>query len=121
MIAEILSVGTELLLGDIVDTNSQYLSQKLSQMGIDVFYRSCVGDNKPRMLDTLRLALSRSDIVLITGGLGPTMDDITRECVAEVFDLPMEQDETAAQMILARYEKTGRAVPDNALNKKVCI
>ncbi|MBP3371251.1 MAG: competence/damage-inducible protein A [Clostridia bacterium] len=117
MIAEILSVGTELLLGDIVDTNSQYLSQKLSAMGIDVYYRSCVGDNKLRMMDTLHLALSRSDIVLITGGLGPTMDDITRECVAEAFDLPMEQDVIAAEMIRARYSKTGKQMPDNALKQ----
>ena len=79
MIAELISVGTELLMGQILDTNSQYLSQELNAMGFDVYYKSTVGDNPERMKQAFALALSRSDIVITTGGLGPTEDDITKE------------------------------------------
>jgi nicotinamide-nucleotide amidase len=85
MRAEIICVGTELLLGDIADTNTQYLAQRLSALGIDLFYSTAVGDNMPRLVDTLRRAIGRSDLVITSGGLGPTDDDITRESIAEVF------------------------------------
>jgi molybdenum cofactor synthesis domain-containing protein len=82
--AEIISVGTELLLGQIVDTNAAYLSRLLPEFGIDVHYRITVGDNRSRLADALRLALSRADIVFTIGGLGPTQDDVTKETVAAV-------------------------------------
>ena len=75
MIAEIVAIGTELLMGQIVNTDAQYLSQRLQSLGISVYYHTTVGDNPQRMRDTLALALSRSDIVFTTGGLGPTQDD----------------------------------------------
>jgi nicotinamide-nucleotide amidase len=82
MRAEILSVGTELLLGQITDTNATYLERQLSQLGIDFFYVSVVGDNLDRLTQTVRRARGRSDLVIITGGLGPTEDDLTREAIA---------------------------------------
>lgn len=80
--AEIISVGTELLLGQIVNTNAQYLSQGLAELGIDVYYQTVVGDNVNRLLDTIRIARGRADLLVFTGGLGPTMDDVTRDAVA---------------------------------------
>jgi nicotinamide-nucleotide amidase len=92
MIAEIVSVGTELLLGQIVDTNSAFLAKILSQSGIDIYYRTTVGDNPDRMRSTLRQALSRADVVITVGGLGPTMDDLTKEISAEVIGVALVVD-----------------------------
>jgi nicotinamide-nucleotide amidase len=82
MRAELLSIGTELLLGTIVDTNSAYLAGRLAGLGIDLLHMSTVGDNLGRATDTVRRALDRSDLVICTGGLGPTEDDLTREAIA---------------------------------------
>lgn len=90
MHAEIVVIGTELLLGQIIDTNAAYLAQQLSRIGIDLYYKSTVGDNKGRMLETLERAVERSDIVITTGGIGPTLDDLTRETVAEVLGVPLQ-------------------------------
>jgi len=84
MRAEILSVGTELLLGQIVNTNAQYLSQRLAELGIDVYFQTVVGDNLERLKEAIRIARSRADLLVFTGGLGPTMDDLTRDAVAAV-------------------------------------
>lgn len=81
MKAEILSIGTELLLGRIVNTNAAYLSQKLAELGIDLYYQSTVGDNPQRLIEAIRRALGRSNVVIMTGGLGPTIDDITLEAM----------------------------------------
>ena len=81
MQAEVLSVGTELLLGEIVDTNAQYISRRLKEWGVDVYRRVTVGDNPARLLATFKEALGRADIVVATGGLGPTADDITAQCL----------------------------------------
>ena len=89
MVAELISVGTELLMGQILDTNSQYLSQELNAMGINVYYKSTVGDNSERMKQAFAQALSRSDVVITTGGLGPTEDDITKEMMAEQMGIPL--------------------------------
>jgi nicotinamide-nucleotide amidase len=83
MRAEIIAVGTELLLGQIVNTNAQYLSKALAELGIDVYYQTVVGDNKQRLIEVIRLARSRADLLVFTGGLGPTMDDLTRDALAE--------------------------------------
>src|SRR5512133_3519217 len=85
MRAEIVSVGTELLLGQIVDTNAARLSQELSHLGVALYRRSTVGDNHDRLLETLRAALAENDFVFTIGGLGPTMDDITRDVLAEAM------------------------------------
>ena len=82
MKAEIISIGTELLLGEIVDTNTPYLADQLTLLGIDLYYSSAVGDNYQRLLDVFKRAWSRSDIIICTGGLGPTQDDLTRETIA---------------------------------------
>ena len=89
MRAEIIAVGTEILLGDIIDTNSAYLSKELALLGIDVYYKSCVGDNEERLLDAFYEGLKRSDIIITTGGLGPTDDDITKEIACKVFNKQM--------------------------------
>src|SRR5205823_1913064 len=82
MRAELLSIGTELLLGHIVDTNSAYLAGRLADLGIDLYWMSTVGDNLGRATEIVRRALDRSDLVVCTGGLGPTEDDLTREAIA---------------------------------------
>lgn len=86
MKAEIIAVGTELLLGQITNTNAQYLSQQLASIGIDVYYQTVVGDNQSRLLDALDLAYNRADIVICTGGIGPTQDDITKDVLAHYAD-----------------------------------
>jgi nicotinamide-nucleotide amidase len=90
MQAEIVVIGTELLLGQIIDTNAAYLAQQLSHIGINLYYKSTVGDNKGRIVEVLTMATRRSDIVITTGGIGPTLDDLTRESVAEVLGVPLE-------------------------------
>ncbi|MBP3656649.1 MAG: competence/damage-inducible protein A [Clostridia bacterium] len=113
MIAEIVAIGTELLMGQIVNTDAQYLSRRLQSLGISVYYHTTVGDNPQRMRDTLALALSRSDIVITTGGLGPTQDDISKEIAAQLFVLPMRFDEESWRAIGAYFAKLGRVCPEN--------
>lgn len=112
MKAELISVGTELLLGEILDTNSQYISQRLPALGIDLYYRTTVGDNLGRLVAALELALSRSDIVIMTGGLGPTEDDLTREAIAEALGETPFVDEDAARALRAFFQARGVAFPE---------
>ncbi len=93
MNAEIIAVGTELLLGDILNTNARFLSQELSSLGINVYYQQVVGDNPKRLKAVIGEAISRSDVVIMSGGLGPTDDDLTKEITAEYFGLPLYFDE----------------------------
>ena len=113
MIAEIVAIGTELLMGQIVNTDAQYLSRRLQSLGISVYYHTTVGDNPQRMKDTLALALSRSDIVITTGGLGPTQDDISKEMAAQLLGLPMRFDEGSWRAIGDYFGKMGRQCPEN--------
>ena len=113
MIAEIVSIGTELLMGQIVNTDAQYLSRRLSMLGISVYYHTTVGDNPARMGETLRRALDRSDIVITTGGLGPTGDDLSKEIVAQVLGLPMEKDEESLRDIERYFASMHRAMAQN--------
>lgn len=85
MNAEILCVGTELLLGDIVNTNAVYIAKELAKLGIDLYHQSVVGDNPYRLTESIKVAFSRADILIMTGGLGPTYDDLTKETVAKYF------------------------------------
>lgn len=101
MKAEIISIGTELLLGEITDTNSAYLAGQLPLLGLDLHFISTVGDNKLRLIDTLRHAWQRSDIIITTGGLGPTQDDITREAIADFFG----EEITIDQNLVKKFEE----------------
>ncbi len=99
MIAEIISVGTELLLGQTIDTNAVYLSQQLAELGIDLYRRSTVGDNRQRIADAVNEALSRADLVLLTGGLGPTPDDVTAAGIAYAFGVQLVRNPEAEKWL----------------------
>ena len=116
MKAEILMIGTELLLGQINDTNATYMGQELANHGINLFQKTTVGDNRERIIGALNNALDRSDVVLCSGGLGPTEDDITRECVAEVAGVGMEYVEDIFFTIEAMFARFGIPITEN--NKK---
>ncbi|MCS1351236.1 competence/damage-inducible protein A [Mechercharimyces sp. CAU 1602] len=111
MRAEIIAVGTELLLGQIVDTHAAYLSQALSELGIDMYYHTTVGDNQKRLEDILMLASSRSDLVILTGGLGPTEDDLTKEAVAAMLNIPLVEHAPSLERIETMFRKFGRTMP----------
>ena len=117
MRAEIISVGTELLLGQIVDTNAAYLSGLLPEFGINLHYRVTVGDNESRLIDALRLALSRADVVFTIGGLGPTQDDLTKETVAKVAGDEMMLDEESARQLRAFFAARGIEMPESNLKQ----
>lgn len=119
MRAEIIAVGTELLLGNIVNTNAQFLSQQLSFCGIDVLNQAVVGDNATRLEKALILALNRADVVILTGGLGPTTDDITKETVAKVLNLELVEDENVLKSICEYYNRVGREITE--LSKKQAL
>lgn len=116
MKAEILSVGTELLLGDILNTNAQYISRELANLGINVYYQTVVGDNPERLKDAYNFALSRADIVITTGGLGPTKDDLTKEIAAEYFNKKLILDNKSLEEIVTFFKKINREISEN--NKK---
>ena len=113
MIAEILSVGTELLMGQIANTDAQYISRRLSELGIALYRHTTVGDNPARVKEALREALSRSDIVITTGGLGPTEDDLTKEMVAEYFGLEMALDAPSLKAIEDFMNRVGHPMAEN--------
>ncbi|MFP6616013.1 MAG: CinA family nicotinamide mononucleotide deamidase-related protein [Candidatus Hydrogenedentota bacterium] len=119
MQAEILMIGTELLLGQINDTNATYMGQTLADNGINLFQKTTVGDNRERIVDALNLALDRSDVVLCSGGLGPTEDDLTRECVAQVVDAPLEYHEEIFDLITAMFARYNIQLTEN--NKKQAL
>jgi len=121
MRAEILCIGSELLLGDIADTNTQYLAQRLSALGIDLYFSTAVGDNQPRVVDCLKRAVSRSDLVLTTGGLGPTDDDVTRESIAQMFGETPVVDEELARHLREFFALRGLAMTENNLKQASLI
>ncbi len=111
--AEILSVGTELLIGDIVNTDAAYISKGLAALGIDQYYQSVVGDNPVRLREAVKLALSRSELLILTGGLGPTYDDITKETAAEALGKALYLNEDSLARIHAFFDRRGRVMTDN--------
>ena len=111
--AEILSIGTEILIGDIINTNAAYIAKELAGLGINVYHQSVVGDNPQRLKDSLTLALSRADIVITTGGLGPTYDDLSKETIAECFGRKLIMDETSLKRIEEHFKRIGRVMTDN--------
>lgn len=110
MVVELISVGTEILLGNIVNTNAAFLSRKCAELGLSLYYEVVVGDNKERLSEALNLALSRSDIVILSGGLGPTKDDLTKEVTAETLGLPLVMDPHTRARIEEYFVKSNRKV-----------
>ena len=117
MRCEIIAIGTELLLGQIVDTNSSWLGQELALAGIDSVHQSKVGDNLERIVGSIRLALGRSDAVILCGGLGPTQDDITREAIAEVMGVSLVRDDEVGEKIRELFTSRGREMTQNNLRQ----
>ena len=117
MRCEIVAVGTEILLGQIVDTNSAWISERLAEAGIDCHLQTVVGDNPERMSKTFEAALGRAEALIITGGLGPTQDDLTREVVAELMGVELERDEQIVEKIRDRFANRGRTMPENNLKQ----
>lgn len=117
MNAEIIGIGTELLLGQIANTNAQHISDSLAGIGVDVYFHVVVGDNPARIEDVLRTALGRSDVIVITGGLGPTPDDITREAVASVTGRELRREPELATKIEGIFRKLGRDMPADNLRQ----
>ena len=113
MNAAILCVGTELLLGDIINTNAAYIARSLAAIGINVYHQSVVGDNPERLKQALDIALSRADLVVMTGGLWPTYDGLTKETVADKFGLPMELHQPSLERITAYFQRMDRVMTPN--------
>ena len=113
MTAEIICVGTELLLGNIVNNNAAFLSEKLAYLGINCYFQTVVGDNRDRLLSVINTALSRADILIFSGGLGPTEDDLTKETVAEALGKKLIRDKWAEQEIADYFSLRGRIPTDN--------
>lgn len=117
MNAEIVSIGTELLLGEIVDSNAAFIAQELAELGIPVYWISQVGDNPARLEDALRRALDRSTVVITTGGLGPTGDDLTREAISAIVRETPEVDSGLEQTLRERFKSMGRPMPQKNLKQ----
>lgn len=114
MVVELISVGTELLLGNIVNTNTRFLAEQCAALGLSMYHQVTVGDNRDRLSEVVKTALQRSDILILTGGLGPTEDDLTKEVCAKVLGLPMEED-TKTRTRIEEFFKNGiyKEIPDN--------
>ncbi|HXH03111.1 MAG TPA: competence/damage-inducible protein A [Candidatus Competibacteraceae bacterium] len=117
MRCEVLAIGTELLLGQIVDTNSAWIGEQLALAGIDCLHQAKVGDNLGRIVEALGLALARADAVICCGGLGPTHDDLTRDAIARFMGVPLERDPAIVERIRERFRRRGREMPANNLRQ----
>jgi nicotinamide-nucleotide amidase len=113
--AEIVAVGTELLIGQIANTNARWMSERLAELGIDVLHHQVVGDNEPRIVEAIELAASRSDVVLVTGGLGPTQDDVTRPALAEAAGARLVRHVDIEETLRERFLVRGRDMPSSNL------
>jgi len=111
--AEIVTTGTEILLGEIVDTNAAWIAQQLRESGINLYYKTTVGDNRARVRGVIELGLSRGSVLLVTGGLGPTKDDITRDAIADATGCPLELHEGALDTLRERFARFGATMTDN--------
>jgi len=119
MNAEILAVGSELLLGQITNTNAKFISNQLSELGINVYYHTVVGDNAQRLDEAITVAESRADLIIFSGGLGPTKDDLTKETIARHLDVSLEHDDAALTYIEQFFAKRGRPMTEN--NRKQAL
>ncbi len=117
MRCEIVAVGTEILLGQIIDTNSAWIAERLAETGVDCHFQTVVGDNPERMLEVLASALERAEALIVTGGLGPTQDDLTREVVAELMGVELVRDMEIVERIQERFSSRGRPMPENNLKQ----
>ncbi len=117
MKAEILAVGTELLMGQIANTNAQYISSRLPDVGVGVYYHDVVGDNPERLKQSLALAMSRADVIILTGGLGPTQDDLTKETVAAAVNRKLVLDQETSDNIEGYFKRKGRAMTRNNIKQ----
>ncbi|TYP54312.1 competence/damage-inducible protein A [Thermosediminibacter litoriperuensis] len=117
MKAEVISVGTELLLGQITNTNARIISRQLQEIGVDVYYHTSVGDNSERLLEVFHTAWNRSEAIILTGGLGPTQDDLTKETIASYLNLRLVLDEPSLARIREYFEKRDREMPENNLKQ----
>jgi nicotinamide-nucleotide amidase len=117
MRAEIIGVGTEILLGQITNSNAQWISERLAEIGVDVLHHQVVGDNEDRIADAFRLALSRADVVIATGGLGPTQDDITREGLSAALGVELERDPALEEFLREKFRRLGRDMPESNLRQ----
>jgi len=113
MHAEIVMIGTELLLGEIVDTNANRLAKALREIGLNLFYKTTVGDNEARITDVLNLALDRSDVIITSGGIGPTVDDVTRQAVANATGRKLVYSSELEAQVAARFRSIGRKMAEN--------
>ena len=114
MVVELISVGTELLLGNIVNTNTQFLAEKCALLGLTMYHQVTVGDNHDRLAEVIRTALKRSDVIILTGGLGPTEDDLTKEVCAEVMGFPLVEDKHTRERIEEYFRNNiYKVIPDN--------
>ncbi len=113
MKAEVITIGTELLLGEIDDTNATHIARHLREIGVDLFYRTTVGDNEQRIAEAVSLALDRVDVVIATGGLGPTVDDVTREGIAQATGQPLEFRQELLDQIAERFQLFNVQMSDN--------
>ncbi|NLG28591.1 MAG: CinA family nicotinamide mononucleotide deamidase-related protein [Chloroflexi bacterium] len=120
MQAEIISIGTELLLGEIIDTNAAWIARQLTTIGLNLYFKATVGDNQQRIAEILRNGLKRSDVIITTGGLGPTVDDVTREAVAAATDRDLVLDEALLAEVGAFFLKMGRTMTANN-RKQACL
>jgi len=121
MKAEVISIGTELLLGEITDLNAAYLASQLPLLGLDLHFISTVGDNKQRLIDTLNHAWQRSDIIITTGGLGPTEDDITREAIAHFFKEPISIDQSLVKQFKELFNHFNMDMPESNIKQAAVI
>lgn len=119
MTAEIICVGTELLLGNTLNTNAQYLAQQLASLGIPHYFQTVVGDNLQRIHQVIDIALKRAEILIFTGGLGPTPDDLTTEAVASFFQIPLEEKKEIIEEIAGKFAARGQIMPEN--NRKQAL
>lgn len=115
--AEILCVGTEILIGDIVNTNAAYISAQLSELGISQYYQSAIGDNSERLEHCIKQALYRCDLLIITGGLGPTYDDLTKETVAKLAGVRMVTHKPSLERIKSFFESRNLTMTETTPNK----
>lgn len=115
MRAEIIGVGTELLLGQIANSNAQWMSERLAEIGVDVVHHQVVGDNMDRIVEAIRLAISRADVVISTGGLGPTQDDITRDAFAAAVGADLERHPEIEDLLRAKFDRINREMPESNL------
>ncbi len=119
MIGEIISIGTEITTGSILNTNTKYLSEKLLELGIDVYYHTSVDDNNERLSEVLNIALNRADLIITTGGLGPTEDDLTKEVISNALGLELEMNYDMENNIINMFKNNSKPMTDN--NRKQAI